>query len=792
MISQAHALRLPVVLRERPQWLLAGPNEKGELKVPVSVNLSGSLCAGSSTDPTTWLDFDYALECALERGYGLGYVLAADDPFTCVDFDLYTAQNRPNDPDKWSTPDDFELCQRIATTLASYTELSQSGIGAHTWLIGKVGKGLQRGPVALYSQERFIACTGNVLYDFPIADRSDILANMASQMATDGGPAVDLQEDDATEADEIVLARAFVADNSAKFRQLWEGEWESMGYPSQSEADLSLMSMLTFYSSSNEQCRRLFRQSGLGNREKALKNDRYLDFTLRLIRGRQAREAAAVERLKEQSAAFIEEERRKVYATAAAMQAAAVAAGHVPSYGETPPAGAIAGGPGLPPAPSGLDWPPGLVGAIARFVYHSAPRPVKEVAIVAALGWIAGVCGKAWVIPGSGLNCYIILVARSAVGKEAMHTGLSALVKRCTEGTPSAHQYVDFSDFASGPALSKACAAQSSFVNVAGEFGHKLKRMANDLGNDGPMRQLRTVMTNLYQKSGPASIVGGITYSTKDNNVASISGVAYSMIGETTPGTLYESLTASMMEDGFLSRFTIVEYTGERPPANTNPITIPSGELVTACCNIVQQATTLINNMQRQPVTRTGEAGMLMDTFDTECDWHINSTSDEAVRQMWNRAHLKMCRIAALLAVADNHTAPVVNDEHVHWALDLIRRDIGVMQRRIESGDVGTGDDSREKKVCHILQEYLTGPPLALSYKVPAQMQIDGVVPRKYLQVRTRQLAAFSTHRLGATAAMDQALRSLCDSGYLAEIDKVKAAESYTFQGRCFRIVQLP
>lgn len=800
-------LRLPLELRQRPQWLLAGPNDKGELKVPTTVNAAGRLVAGSSTDKSKWLDFERALGYATEYGYGLGYVLSADDPYTCIDFDLYTPQNAPNEPDKWSTPEEFELCKRIATTFGSFTEYSQSGIGAHTWLRGKIGVGRQRRPVALYSQERFIACTGNVIFDAPIVDGQAMLANMASQMdaeAENRGKKLDELEQEIP--DDELMRRAWAADNRDKFQQLWRGEWQAMGYPSQSEADLSLMSMLTFYSRSNEQCRRIFRQSALGAREKALKNDKYLDYTLRLIRGRQAKQDQHQAAIAAQAAAFV----RQTYQQSpqpqsqpaapgpdeAALQAQVAAAHAYAAQLQAQAAQQAAANPmpqptrpELPPE-GGLAWPPGFVSEIAKFIYYSSPRPVKEVSIVAAIGLMAGLCGKVWNIPGSGLNLYIILVARSAVGKEAMHTGLGAIVSRMRFSQPIFGNFVDFSDFASGPALAKACAQNSSFVNVAGEFGHKLKRLANN-ANDGPMQSLRTVMTNLYQKSGPTSIVGGITYSNKDSNVASISGVAYSMIGETTPDKLYASLTDDMMEDGFLSRFTIVEYDGQRPPLNANPNTEVPNFIVDKLSEIAQISVNSLANHNRIILGVMPEAWQAMQTFDAECDAQINSTKDETQRQMWNRAYLKAARIAGLLCIGDNPAVPCIHLHHWEWAIDLIRRDIALMQRKMSAGEVGKGDNARERKVLHLIHEFMSNPVPA-SYGIPQQMQRDGVVPRKYLQTRAYNLSVFSTHAWGAKRALDEAISSCIDNGYIVEMPKEKAGEAYTFMGRCFRIVNLP
>lgn len=438
-----------------------------------------------------------------------------------------------------------------------------------------------------------------------------------------------------------------------------------------------------------------------------------------------------------------------------------------------------------------LDWPTGFAGEIARYIYQAAIRPVKEVAVIATIGLLAGICGRQWQIPKSGLNVYLILIARSATGKEAMHSGISEIIAACQKLDPTAGQYVDFTEYASGPALIKGCISNKCFVNVSGELGRRVKRLAEDK-RDSALQTLRTQLTSLYHKSGANSILGGISYSATDNNVASVEGVSYSLIGETTPGTFLESLTSDMMEDGFMSRFTLIEYAGERPEKNHFPLYEPPKQLVQKVVGLTTQANQmdLANGFLR--VERSLMAGVTLDTFNLECDRRIEAAgADEARRQMWNRAHLKVLRIAALLAVADNHMLPLITQVQAEWAINLVLRDIATFSKRMDRGDVGNGDDAREGKLTSILQDYMLSEVPA-SYNVSDVMLQNSIVPLHYLQKRTGQAPAFKNHHLQAKKALEDTLNGMIAGGYLMELQKDKALEAFSYHGRAYRIIRLP
>lgn len=433
-------------------------------------------------------------------------------------------------------------------------------------------------------------------------------------------------------------------------------------------------------------------------------------------------------------------------------------------------------------------WPPGFAGQLATFIYHSSYLPVREVSIAATLGLLAGVCGRAFTISGKSTSLYIILVAKSAIGKDAMHDQIPKLIEMAQ--VPMAERFINASNFASGPALHKAILKQPGFLNLQGEFGHTLKRMANL--RDAPMQDLRRTMTDAFAKTR----LEGKSYSDGEKTMPGVEWPALSFLGETTPGTFYEALSHDMLADGFMSRFLVIAHEGARPlPNEARSLELEPQELAQWRA-IVARAIPYQQTINMPPPIEVqfanADAYDKLKEFELKCGDAVNASGDdESRRQMWNRAHLKSLQIAALLAVADNEVFPKIDLGHATWAITVVRNHIEAFSAKLNSGDIGSDDLSRETKLLSLMQKYAKTQP-GLSYKIPPSMREKGVIPRRYFQMNISKVSAFCNHKLGTVAALDQTIRSMIDSGYLVEVPKDKMDLEWGSQGKCYYIAHLP
>jgi putative DNA primase/helicase len=120
----------------------------------------------------------------------------------------------------------------------------------------------------MYDDARFFTVTGDHVDVTPstVEQRADALrAIHADYVAHDDGagdPDPDAGDVDVNLDDDALVSKAKDAENGDKFRRLWNGD--TVGYQSQSEADMALCSMLAFWTGGDRaRIDRLFRRSGL-------------------------------------------------------------------------------------------------------------------------------------------------------------------------------------------------------------------------------------------------------------------------------------------------------------------------------------------------------------------------------------------------------------------------------------------------------------------------------------------------------------------------------------------------
>ncbi|MFC7198499.1 hypothetical protein [Halospeciosus flavus] len=266
---------LPEGVREREQWVCWREEDRDgkPTKIPVTPGAGGF---ASSTESDTWSDFETALEYTeTEHADGVGFVFTDDDPIVGVDLD------NCRDPE---TGDVDDAARDIIERLDSYTEVSPSGTGYHVLIKGELPDGRnRRGSVELYDTARFFTVTGDHVERTPnrVARRQDALAAIHREYVqdTERATASESEQRDGTDdeptatdtvdadvdvdlADEVLLEKARNASNGEKFERLWNGN--TVGYDSQSEADMALCCLLAFWTGGDQtQMDQLFRESEL-------------------------------------------------------------------------------------------------------------------------------------------------------------------------------------------------------------------------------------------------------------------------------------------------------------------------------------------------------------------------------------------------------------------------------------------------------------------------------------------------------------------------------------------------
>lgn len=201
----------------------------------------------------------------------------------------------------------------------------------------------------------------------------------------------------------------------------------------------------------------------------------------------------------------------------------------------------------------------------------------------------------------------------------------------------------------------------------------------------------------------------------------------------------------------------------------------------------------MLNQPGHQPVNvqLTIEAQVMFDEFDMYADEQIRGNG-EITRQLWNRAHIKALKLAALVAVGCNPYEPTITPDIALWAIQIEKTNVRNLQSRFESGEVGetSSEDLRIRRVIEAIATYCLKPWTDLrSYNVQGHLHESRIVTYTYIHKKLAATAPFKKqNNQEPTKLIKEALRTLVERGDVVEVSKAVLAKDYGFNGVAYMV----
>lgn len=253
---------VPSELKALRQWVMwkAEVRNGKPTKIPKQVTVKNA----KTDTPATWTDYQAVCE-ALRTGRfdGIGFVFTEEDKYTGIDLDdcIIDGVVQP-----WAK----EIIGKFQSS--AYMEVSPSGNGIKIWTRAKLppdakNKTYLRGntgsAIEAYDSVRYFTGNGNGKYAIGDGQATcNWLVEKYLKKATPA-PASALPPVNNTRSTTEIKQLIDNSRQRGKYHALMQGNWQSQGYGSHSEADLGLISLLCFWTQDTRHLDAIFRQSQL-------------------------------------------------------------------------------------------------------------------------------------------------------------------------------------------------------------------------------------------------------------------------------------------------------------------------------------------------------------------------------------------------------------------------------------------------------------------------------------------------------------------------------------------------
>lgn len=332
----------------------------------------------------------------------------------------------------------------------------------------------------------------------------------------------------------------------------------------------------------------------------------------------------------------------------------------------------------------------GLLGEISSWVTATAIIPVPVLSVAASVALMAGAIGHRILTPtGAGVNVFLVTLMGTAGGKAHPPKSVGELAR--TAGLPGVVKNGDPTSYAALERIVRK-APTNSLALVMDEFGLTLQDV-NGRNKSAPSASIRKFLLAIYDQSN--GVFDGRQYASEDTKGDNepIHGPAFTLMGMTTPETLYEGLSPASISDGFMNRCVFIgaQIEGEvRPPSATRTSRVPpelAGRFRSAIAALPKAEGNIGAVLGKIAVPwKGGEDGAAYRLWSKVFMWQHSTSQDAAdFADLVGRIAENVLRLATIRAVSRTPDDPAVDEDDIRWGNALVFDSFDTMRRGIAS-----------------------------------------------------------------------------------------------------------
>jgi hypothetical protein len=425
-----------------------------------------------------------------------------------------------------------------------------------------------------------------------------------------------------------------------------------------------------------------------------------------------------------------------------------------------------------------LEWPPGLMGELARAANDFAVVPNKIRSIMTALGLIAGIAGRRYNISRAGLNIYVNLMATTGSGKDAIRNFCFQVLSDNAILGNTGITFLGSQNYTGPKPLWRDLIKKPSMLAIFTEAGLLYQTDSGD--KVGFLR----VLLEVYGASGKKGHMSPEAYSNEADNLPMLRAPSLSVINEATEISFKKVLQKrESLETGDLPRSWAFICKGARPYDNPNHSQLALSEtlsdrlrdLSTDCFS--QQTATVPEVVEiAVPECYTAYSHKLVDEQN-----RLQAEGDNRYL-MYTRAGLKVLKVAGIIAALEGSLK--ITPEVWEWSTKLLDYEMAGIAPLL-SNDSAMDDvrDAALRVLAKLIAGGYHGPNVEVDIELRSKNRFKES-PFKQVCERVSLIKSFADpqHHSNPKSGAKKILIHLLDEGYIKKIDHLSKGRTAVYE----------